>query len=120
MMRFLVAIVLMILLSAVAEYLLSWWSLAIVCFIVSILMKLNTGKAFLSGMIAIILLWTAWTLYYDLPNEHLLSGRMATVFSLPNTAAFIIVTALVGGIAGGLSAWSGAHLSRMLMASPKN
>ncbi len=113
-MRFFVAVLTIMLVSAVAEYFLPWWSVAIVALIIAMLMNLTPGKAFLAGTMAILLLWLAWSLWWDIPNDHLLSRRMARLFSLPGYSAFIAVTVFIGGIVGGLSAWSGAHLRRML------
>jgi len=115
-MRFLLAVILIILFSALAEYFLPWWSLAAVAFFIAIALKMSPGKAFLGGLVAIISLWTAWALCWDIPNDHLLSGRMAKVFSLPNAALFIAVTAIIGGLVGGLSAWSGAHFRKLFSA----
>jgi hypothetical protein len=47
----------------------------------------------------------------DVSNEHILSGRMAAIFGLPDSVSFIAVTVLVGSLIGGLSAW-GATLVR--------
>ena len=99
----------MLFVSAIAECLLPWWSLGIVCFIVAVLMKWSPGKSFLGGFIAIFLLWAGWSLWWDIPNHHILSAHMAVLFHLPNYMLFVLVTSILGGLVGGLSAWSGTH-----------
>lgn len=111
-MRFIIATVLILLLSAVAEYVFSWWSLAIVAFAIAFMMKLRPGKAFLAGFLGIAILWCCWTLALDMPNDHLLAGRLAGVFNLPGYWPFIIIVTLVGGITGGMASWSGALVRR--------
>lgn len=109
-MRLITSILLIAIFAAIAEYFLPWWSVAIVAFIVAIVMKLKPGQAFLAGFLAIAFLWIGVTLWWDIPNQHLLSGRLAQVFKLPNHVLFIIVVGIVGGLVGGMSAWSGALL----------
>jgi len=109
-MRFLFSIILIILLAAVTEYFFVWWTIVLVAFVVALLFRLNPGKAFLAGFLAIAILWLAWTLKIDSANQHILSQRMAKLFSLPGYGWFIGVEVVVGGLLGGLGAWSGALL----------
>ncbi len=109
-MRFLLSVILIGLLSAVAEAFLPWWSVAVVSFLVAVLMGGKGGWAFLMGFLGISLFWLAAVLLQDLPNEHILSNRMAVLFHLPDYKLFIAVTVFVGGLIGGLSAWAGALL----------
>ncbi|HRO43431.1 MAG TPA: hypothetical protein PL009_11400 [Flavipsychrobacter sp.] len=107
-MRLLLAIILIALLSFVAEYFLPWWSLAVVCFSVAAFFRFNNGKAFLAGFLGIFLLWFVAAFIKDYANEHILSSRMAQLFHLPNSIIFLFIGALIGAIVGGLAGWSGA------------
>ncbi len=107
-MRFLLLVILIAVLSAVAEMFLPWWSIAIVAFVISAFAKQNSGRAFLAGFCGIALFWLTAILLRDIPNQHILSARMATLFKLPNHALFIVVTIFIGGLVGGLSAWAGS------------
>ena len=109
-MRFLLSVILIALLAAGAEYFMPWWSVAVVCFIVSLLIKQRAGRAFLAGFCGIALMWLVIALIHDIANDHILSTRMAALFHLPNYGLFIVVTVLIGGLVGGLSAWAGALL----------
>ena len=111
-MRFLLTTLLIAAGAALAEYFLPWWSLAVVAFLVALLIVLRPGKAFLAGFLAIALLWTGWALFRDIPNHQILSTRMARLFGLPHSALFLLVTAFVGGLVGGLAGWSGALVRR--------
>lgn len=106
-MRFLSALLVMVLFSYCASYALPWWSIAIVCFVVAMGFKLRNGLAFLSGFLAVFILWLLIALLRDQANEQILSTRMATLFKLNNSYLFITVAAFVGGLVGGLAAWSG-------------
>ncbi len=88
-----------------------WWSVAIAAAATTFLFRLSPGRAFLSGFCGVGLLWLVIALIKDIGNEHILSTHMAQLFSLPNYAAFIAVTVLIGGIVGGMSAWSASLLT---------
>jgi len=107
-MKFFLSIILIAVLSAVAEYFLPWWSLAIVSFLVTLIIAIKPGKAFLAGFLGIAIFWLIAVLLKDIPNDHILSGRMAALFHLPNYFLFSVVTILAGSLIGGLAAWSGA------------
>lgn len=88
-----------------------WWSVAVVAFLVALLAGHKPGRGFLAGFLAIGLYWLGLTLYLNAANEHILAGRMAVLFHLPGPYAFVAVTAIVGALVGGLSAWAGSLLS---------
>lgn len=112
-MRLLFTIFIIAVASAIAEWFAPWWIIAVVAVVAGFLSRLSTGKAFLAGFSGIALLWLVVALYRDLPNDHILSARMAQLFSLPSFGLFIAVIVLIGGIVGGLSAWSGAQIRRL-------
>ena len=109
-MKLLTAIILIALGSAVAEYFLPWWTIAIVAFVVSLAVDLRPGKAFLSGFLGIAVFWLIAALVRDIPNVHILSSEMAVLFfKTPAYGMFIFVTVLAGALVGGVAAWSAAY-----------
>jgi hypothetical protein len=106
-MRFIISILLIAILAAVATYFFAWWSVAIVCFIITLIAGLKPGKAFLAGFFGIGVFWLIAAVGHDIPNEHILSQRMAVLFKLPHYSLFILVTVLIGALVGGLAGWSG-------------
>ena len=113
-MRLLLTILLIAIAAAVAEWFFPWWTAAVVAGAVVYVAKLSAGKAFGAGFCGIALLWLAFALYRDIPNHHILSIRMAQLFHLPGYSLFIAVTVFIGGIVGGIGAWSGAQLRKLL------
>ena len=114
-MRLILTIVAIAVFAAIAEWFLPWWTAAVVAFIVAYAASLSTGKAFAAGFFGILLLWLLVMLYRNEPNQHILSGRMAQVFHLPNAVLYILIAVIIGGVAGGLAAWSGAHFRKLLI-----
>jgi hypothetical protein len=50
--------------------------------------------------------------------ETILSDRVAAIFSLPNSILLIVVTAIVGGLAGGFGGLSGSLFRNWIMPQP--
>jgi len=114
MKRLLISIIVIAILAGIAEYFFAWWALAVVAFVVVMASGLRGGRAFLAGFGGVALLWLVVSLVKDIRNEHILSSRMAELFSLPHPVLFLLVAAIVGGLVGGLAAWSGAVVRKSL------
>lgn len=111
-MRKLITILIIALLAGIATWFLPWWMIAVVCFLIAVVMQLTPKKGFGAGFWGIALLWLAVILFRDIPNDHILSARMAKVFSLPHYSLFILVTLLIGGLVGGLAGWAGGWMNK--------
>lgn len=109
-MKSFVIILLTALLAWLASLTIAWWMIAVVPFLIAVVLKQKPGKAFVSGMLSIALLWTALIMRADIDNEYLLSSRMAQLFSLGH-AAFILVNIILGALVGGLGGWTGACMN---------
>lgn len=106
-MRSLITILFIALLSGITTFFLPWWMVAVCTFLVVVTMRQGPGQGFRAGFAGIALLWLIVILCRDLPNEHILSTRMAKVFGMPNSGLFILINILLGGLVGGLAGWSG-------------
>ena len=114
-MRLATKIFLIAVLAYVLALFLPWWSIAIAAFVVEVVMGAPKGKAFLAGFFGIFLLWSVVAFMIDSANEHILSTKMAAILPLGGSAiAIILVTAIVGGLLGGLAAASGVELKKAL------
>lgn len=110
-MKFFVAILLTAALAFIAGLKFPWWWISIVAFLVAALVHQKPGKAFLSGFLALFILWGILAFRIDMANQSILSGRIAELLPLQgNSYLLILVTALVGGLVAGLSALSGSFL----------
>ena len=95
-------------LSFIAASLVSWWAVAAVAFLVSLLAGLRPAQGFVAGFFGVGLCWMAVAFFRDVANDHILSTRMAAVFHLPYAPLFLMVSVFIGALIGGLFAWSAA------------
>ena len=110
-MKFLISILLIALLSFALGLYLPWWTLAVVAFVVAALIHQRAAKSFLSGFIALFLLWGILALIIDQKNQQVLSHKISSLLSLGNSSfVLVLITALVGGLVAGLAAMSGSFL----------
>lgn len=106
-MRFLFCLLLTALLAYVLGMFLDWWCIAIAAFVVAIALPQTPAKAFGSGFLGVFLLWGIMALVIDSRNDHILAGRMGDlILKQSSPAVMILITALMGGIVGALSALS--------------
>lgn len=111
-MKLIVYIAVTALLAALATWFLPWWMMAVVAFGMAIVAGFCPGRSFLLGFCSISVMWLSVALWRDNANGHILSGRMAQLFHVPGTPAFLAVTVLIGGLVGGLASWAGGLVAK--------
>lgn len=109
-MKFLAKTVLIGIGSYISGLYLPFWSLALVAFIISLVIRTNGFSSFLSGFLAIFIVWATLAFNIDQQTQSLLTDKVAQVFMGISSIALIIVTGVIGGLVGGLGAASGALL----------
>ncbi|MEI2737579.1 MAG: hypothetical protein V9F01_02200 [Chitinophagaceae bacterium] len=115
-MKFITATILTVLLAFISGLFLPWWGIAITSLLVAVLVHQKAGKAFLSGLLGVFILWAGLAWWIDMKNNGVLSKKIATVLPLGgNSMLLILVTGLIGGLVAGFAAMSGSYLR----ASPK-
>lgn len=104
--------IVVLIISLLAQYFLPWWAIIVISFATSGLIG-KTGKiSFWQPFLAIVIVWAATALYKSMPNQHLLAGRVAEMFGLKVWPAILAVTALIGGLAAGVSGLCGYHFRK--------
>lgn len=112
-MKFITSLLLIALLSLAACLYLPWWSIAIVAFVVSALIPQQPGKAFLTGFIALLLLWGSLSLYISSNNNHLLAHKVSIIILKTDSPYLLIAaTAIIGALVAGFAALSGSYLRK--------
>jgi hypothetical protein len=110
-MKFTATTILILLLSFCACLYFPWWSIAIVAFIVSAIIQQKPWLAFLSGFIALFLLWGGLSFWISTNNDNILAHRVSLLILKTESAfALIAVTALIGALVGGFGALTGSFI----------
>ncbi|MEP6751034.1 MAG: hypothetical protein ABJB86_25085, partial [Bacteroidota bacterium] len=110
-MKFITSIFLTALLSFVICLYMDWWAIAIAAFAVAVFIHQKPAKSFLTGFIALLLLWGILSWWIDIKNEHVLSHRMASLLPFGGSAfLMILVTALIGALVAGFASMAGSYL----------
>jgi hypothetical protein len=104
-----------LLLAAMTQLFLPWWSMAVVALLLAAWLGRTGGHSFLAGFGGVALGWLALAAYYHLHADGRLSSRVAELLPLGgNGWALVVVTAVLGGLVGGLAALSGFWLRQAL------
>ena len=110
--------ILILIISLILQFFLPWWIIAPVAFGLAFWKARSGGHAFSSGFGAIFLLWVVMGLIHSIPNENLLANRVGEMLTLPysslNWVIVLLVTGIVGGLAGGFSALAGFYTGAVL------
>ncbi|MBL7684141.1 MAG: hypothetical protein JNK00_12345 [Flavipsychrobacter sp.] len=109
---FIVSLIIIVLGAIFSLFTSGMWIAIVLPSTMMISMQIPGRRAFGAGFLGVALLWLVLILIKDVPNHHILSSRMAGLLGLPNSAMFILVNILLGGLIGGLSGWSGAVLNK--------
>ncbi len=102
---------LILFISTYVQYTLPWWSVGIAPLALAFWRARSGRHAFWSGFGALALVWGGLALI----RTDELADRMAAVFNLPGSIWLVVITAFVGGLLGGLSAWTGYWFRRALL-----
>jgi hypothetical protein len=114
-MKFFISIILTALLAFVLCLRFEWFMVAVAAFVVALAIPQKPAKALLAGFLGIFLLWA--TLAFLIKNQggDIIAGQVAELMPLGGSKLLLIlVTALVGGLAGGAAALTGS-LGRKLV-----
>ena len=93
---------------------LPWYSFVIVVGIVATAIHQKPLLSFLSGFFALFILWVVLALLKDIPNNHILSTKVAEI--LPLNGSYLLltfITGLIGGLIGGFGALTGSYLRKL-------
>ncbi len=115
MRKFVIQFILTLLLAFVFESFLPWWTVAIAGALGAFLV--GAPYHFLCGFLAVALLWLAKAFIIDLQAAQSLAEQVATLLMLKHKWMLYALTGLLGGLAGGLGAWSGTHVTRIVLPS---
>ncbi len=113
MKRFILQFVITLLLAIAFEHYLPWWTIAVAGALGAFIVGARYG--FLCGFLSVGILWFAKALSIDAQAAQPLAEQVAQLLTLRSKWLLLALTAIVGGLAGGLGAWGGAHVTHLIL-----
>jgi hypothetical protein len=112
-MKFIISILITALLSFVAGIFLPWWCIALAALVVALCIHQSPFRSWLTGFLAVFILWGALAFWIDVQNQHVLSVKLAGIFPLGGSSfMLILVTAFIGALVAGFGALTGAYIRK--------
>jgi len=102
-----------LILSVICGFMLPWWAGAVIAFIAALVLGKKPAIAFVAGFGGLFVAWTILALIKSIPNNNILATRVAALFHLPHWFFVLLITAMIGGLFGGLSALSGVFVKQL-------
>jgi len=110
-MKFIISILLTMVLSFCSCLFLPWWSIAIVSFLVASIISQTPLASFITGFIALFLLWGILSFWISTNNDHILAHRVSLlIFKVDNPFLLIVITALLGALVAGFAALTASYI----------
>lgn len=103
-MNFLKQILITALVCFVLQQFLPWWTMAVGAAVVSFWLGNKSFASFGAGFLAIALLWLGVAFFIDSTTHSILTSKVNKLLPLNS----FLLTAIIGGLVGGLSALTGA------------
>ncbi|SDB46551.1 hypothetical protein SAMN03097699_1512 [Flavobacteriaceae bacterium MAR_2010_188] len=101
-----------IFLAMILDLFLPWWGIMVSAIIISYVFPLRGFKIFLIPFLAIAIYWMSYSFFLSSPNDFTLAKKIGTLFTLgENWILVLLITALIGGVAAGISGIFGKQLS---------
>lgn len=92
-----------------------WWTLPIVTALVTLWSGGPVWRVVLQAAAATALVWLGYALMQYFGSDGILTKRLAELFHMPHLSLLFILTAVVGGLMGGLGALCGYRMHQHLM-----
>jgi fucose permease len=118
-MKFILKVILIAALSYITGLFLPWWAVVLCGFLVGALIPTAGYNSFLSGFLGVGLLWLIFAFALHNNSDGILTDRIAQLFSLGQPAFMIVISAFIGGLAGGLGALTGSQFYRLFAKEKK-
>ncbi len=114
--------IIILIVSAVAQYFLPWWVVAPISFGIAAWKSDTALGAYGSAAAAISTLWVGYATFLNMSNEGIMVQKIAGLFSenlkflknLPATPTFFAIMTIIGSQVAGLSAMAGYHFRALL------
>lgn len=107
--------ILILVLSAIAQYLGPWWLMPIVCFVLCFWKSKTALEAYGIAFAAISTLWLGYAMYQNVVTGGVITNKIADLFRIPNATLLFTAVTLVGGTVAGFAGMAGHYCRKAMM-----
>jgi hypothetical protein len=105
---------LIVILVVLAQSFFPWWTMPLVCYIVSISLGRSAWGTFFSAFFAVFFVWAIKAFWADIQNDQILSERMGQMLGIAGEWLFMI-SAVFGAVLGSLAALAGYYTKSIFL-----
>ncbi|MFN3487673.1 MAG: hypothetical protein ACK4YV_00995 [Emticicia sp.] len=113
--------IIILIVSAVAQYFLPWWVIAPIAFAICAWKSETALGAYAAAAGAIATLWVGYAIFLNSNNEGIMVQKIGGLFAenikflknLPVTPTFFTIMTIIGSQVAGLSATAGYHFRQL-------
>lgn len=113
-MKFITQVFVIAIFALILEMALPWWGIFIAALIGGFAVSQKDGMVFIAGFLGIGLLWLLQIYLIDADNASILSNKVAQIFGLSSGFMMILLSAVIGGLCGGIGAMLGKSLRALV------
>lgn len=114
-------ILIIALLSALAQFFLPWWVVAPIAFGVCFFMASGPAKALGEGTVGVAIVWMVYTLFIHFSTSGGMTNTMSTVlFKTSNPGRLLALAPSLAGLVGGLAGLAGFYVRQVIMPSARS
>jgi hypothetical protein len=112
-MKFIISVLLTAAISFAVCLYLPWWVIAVAGFLVAVIIPQGAGRSFLSGFLALFILWFGLSFWISSANHDLFAHKISLlILKMDSPIVLMIVTGLIGGLVAGLGALTGSFIRK--------
>ena len=112
-MKLLIEILVVAIATIILQTFLPWYGAAGAAFVVGAAFNNKAALSFVAAFTAVFLVWLGYAFWLDTQNASVLSSKIAELFSVNKPLLLLLITAVLGGITGGLGGWAGSELRKL-------
>jgi len=113
--------IIILIVSAVAQFFLPWWIIAPISFAIGAWRAESSKVAYWAGAGAVATLWIIYASYLNFSSGGVMLDKIGSLFSeslkflknLPFTVSFFTIMTIIGSQVGGFSALAGYHFRQL-------
>lgn len=89
-----------------------WWTVAVAGMLTGFFIPQGRFLSLFSSLLGVFLLWAGMAFFMSLSNDHILAKKISLMILKSSSPLLLIfVSALIGGLVAGVSAFSGRSLA---------